>query len=179
MASFDHDTCELCGALDGKVFKMSEYQVGVTAPPFHPWCRCCTAPYYEDMAGIGERWVRNEDGTTGKVPADTTFKEWKRAYVLPQSGWDGIIGVKTSDGHTVAQLVDHFLDQARARSVKVDEAVDALQHPLHKTDVKYNERGEPSVQYIGRAATVAYNPDTDTIVTTWPTGKSKRRKYGG
>ena len=36
VASFDHDTCELCGALDGKVFKMSEYQVGLTAPPFHP-----------------------------------------------------------------------------------------------------------------------------------------------
>ena len=81
MASFDHDTCELCGALDGKVFKMSEYQVGVTAPPFHPWCRCCTAPYYEDMAGIGERWVRNEDGTTGKVPADTTFEEWRQNFV--------------------------------------------------------------------------------------------------
>lgn len=28
VASFDHDTCELCGALDGKVFKMSEYQGG-------------------------------------------------------------------------------------------------------------------------------------------------------
>lgn len=28
VASFDHDTCELCGALDGKVFKMSEYRWG-------------------------------------------------------------------------------------------------------------------------------------------------------
>lgn len=81
VASFDHDTCELCGALDGKVFKMSEYQVGVTAPPFHPWCRCCTAPYYEDLAGVGERWVRNEDGTTGKVPARTTFEEWEKGHV--------------------------------------------------------------------------------------------------
>ena len=45
VASFDRDTCGLCSALDGKVFKMSDYQVGLTAPPFHPWCRCCTAPY--------------------------------------------------------------------------------------------------------------------------------------
>ena len=64
VASFDQDTCELCGAMDGQVFKMSEYQAGLTAPPFHPWCRCCTAPYFEDMAGIGERWTRNQDGTT-------------------------------------------------------------------------------------------------------------------
>ncbi|MFR0911792.1 MAG: minor capsid protein, partial [Evtepia gabavorous] len=42
VASFDKDTCSLCADMDGKVFKMSEYQVGLTAPPFHPWCRCCT-----------------------------------------------------------------------------------------------------------------------------------------
>ena len=179
VASFDTDTCELCGALDGKVFKMSEYQVGLTAPPFHPWCRCCTAPYFEDMEGIGERWTRNGDGSTGKIPANTTYEDWKRQYVLPQSEWNGIIGVETSDGHIVANLKEHFLDQAGARAVSVEDAVDALLHPLHKTDVKYNNRGEPSVQYIGSTATVAYNPDTDTVVTTWPTGKRIRKKYGG
>lgn len=83
VASFDHDTCELCAALDGKVFKMSEYQVGLTAPPFHPWCRCCTCPYFEDMEGIGERWTRSVDGVTGKIPANTTFDEWKKGYVQP------------------------------------------------------------------------------------------------
>lgn len=78
VCSFDKDTCELCGALDGKVFKMSEYQVGLTAPPAHPWCRCCTAPYFEDMAGIGERYAR--DAATGEaftVPKDMTYGQWK------------------------------------------------------------------------------------------------------
>lgn len=81
VASFDHDTCELCAAIDGKVFKMSEHQAGLTAPPLHPWCRCCIAPYFADMAGIGERWVRNEDGTTGKIPTGITFDEWKKGHV--------------------------------------------------------------------------------------------------
>lgn len=81
VASFDKDTCPLCGALDGKVFKMSEYQVGLTAPPFHPWCRCCTCPYFEDMEGVGERWTRNPDGTTHKVPADTKFEDWRAQFV--------------------------------------------------------------------------------------------------
>lgn len=81
VASFDRDICELCGALDSKVFKLSDYQVGLSAPPFHPWCRCCTCPYYEDMAKLGERWARNLDGSTGKVPADMTFEEWKGKYV--------------------------------------------------------------------------------------------------
>lgn len=182
VVSFDKDTCDLCGALDGKVFKMSEYQVGLTAPPFHPWCRCCTCPYFEDMKDLGERWTRDPDGTTHKVPANTTFEDWKNDFVKSQlqtSGWGGIIGLKTEDGRTVAALKEHFLDQAGARNVKADEAIDALLHPLHKTDVKYNERKEPSFQYIGKAATVAYNPDTDTVVTVWRTGADKRKKYGG
>ncbi len=39
IGTLDSETCELCGELDGKVYKMSDYQVGTTAPPFHPWCR--------------------------------------------------------------------------------------------------------------------------------------------
>lgn len=81
VASFDTDICELCGAMDGEIFKMADYQVGLTAPPFHPWCRCCTCPYYADMTGLGERWTRNPDGTTSKVPADMSFEEWKERFV--------------------------------------------------------------------------------------------------
>lgn len=93
VASFDKDTCELCGALDGKVFKMPEYEVGLTAPPFHPWCRCCTAPYFEDMRGIGERWSRRADGGIVKVPADMSFREWKKQFI----GENGLTGSKAID----------------------------------------------------------------------------------
>lgn len=81
VASFDHDTCALCGDLDGKVFKMSEYEVGLTAPPFHPWCRCCTCPYFEDMDGVGERWTRDGNGNAHKIPANTSFDNWKKGFV--------------------------------------------------------------------------------------------------
>lgn len=76
VAALDHETCDLCGELDGKVFKMSEYQPGLTANPFHPWCRCCTAPYFEDITG--ERWAKDVvTGETYKVPSNMTYKEWK------------------------------------------------------------------------------------------------------
>lgn len=78
VGTLDNVTCGLCGEMDGKVFKMSEYQEGSTAPPFHPWCRCCTAPYFEDMEGIGKRYAR--DAVTGeryKLPKDTTYEQWK------------------------------------------------------------------------------------------------------
>lgn len=76
--SLDTHTCELCGSMDGKVFKRSEYAVGLTAPPFHPWCRGCTCPHFADMDGIGERYAR--DAITGerfKVPKDMTYEQWR------------------------------------------------------------------------------------------------------
>ncbi len=75
--TLDSKTCSLCSELDGKVYPMSEYAVGVTAPPFHPWCRGTTAPYFDDMDDIAERWARDpETGETYTVPANMTYKRW-------------------------------------------------------------------------------------------------------
>lgn len=76
--TLDNETCSLCAQLDGKVYPMSEYQVGVTAPPFHPWCRGTTAPYYEDMQGLGDRFARDvKTGESFDIPKDMTYKDWK------------------------------------------------------------------------------------------------------
>lgn len=77
--TLDKETCPLCGALDGKVFKMSEYEVGTTAPPFHPWCRGCTAPYFADMEDWNKIWsAKDENGKTFTVDGNTTYKEWSK-----------------------------------------------------------------------------------------------------
>lgn len=79
VGTLDTHTCEICGDLDGRVYKMSDYVIGSTAPPFHPWCRCCTAPYFADMEGIGERYARDaETGERYKLPKETTYKQWKQ-----------------------------------------------------------------------------------------------------
>ena len=75
--TLDGKTCDLCAQLDGKVYPMSEYAIGVTAPPFHPWCRGTTAPYFDDMDDIAERWARDpETGKTYTVPGSMTYKQW-------------------------------------------------------------------------------------------------------
>ena len=78
IGTLDTKTCNICGDMDGKVFKMSDYRPGSTAPPFHPRCRCCTAPYFDDMDGVGERYARDaKTGERYKLPKDTTYNEWK------------------------------------------------------------------------------------------------------
>ena len=80
--TFDSHTCEFCGSMDGKHFSMSEFQIGVTAPPFHPNCRGCTCPYFGDeFDSVGERAARGEDGKTYYVTGDMTYEEWKNSFV--------------------------------------------------------------------------------------------------
>ncbi|MCI8857163.1 MAG: minor capsid protein [Clostridiaceae bacterium] len=91
--TLDNITCDVCAAMDGQHFPMSEYEIGVTVPPFHPWCRGCTCPYFHDEFGIGsERIARAEDGTQYYVPGDTTYQEWKAAFVDgDKSGFDATV----------------------------------------------------------------------------------------
>ncbi len=82
VATLDSHTSDICRSMDGKVFPMSQYEPGVTAPPFHVWCRSTTVPYFRDNFGqIGERAARGKDGKTYYVPADMTYPEWKESFV--------------------------------------------------------------------------------------------------
>lgn len=81
VATLDSHTSDICRSLDGKVFKMSDYKPGVTAPPFHVHCRSTTAPHFKDNFDAGERAARGADGKTYYVPDDVTYSEWKKAFV--------------------------------------------------------------------------------------------------
>lgn len=82
VATLDSQTSEICQEMDGKVFPMSQWEVGVTAPPFHVWCRTTTVPAFGDeFDNIGERAARDQDGKTYYVPANMTYKEWEKSFV--------------------------------------------------------------------------------------------------
>lgn len=81
VATLDSHTSDICRSLDGKVFKMSDYKPGVTAPPFHVYCRSTTAPHFKENFDAGERTARGADGKTYYVPEDVTYSEWKKAFV--------------------------------------------------------------------------------------------------
>lgn len=81
VATLDSHTSDICRSLDGKVFKMSDYKPGVTAPPFHVFCRSTTAPHFKENFDAGERAARGADGKTYYVPDDVTYSEWKKAFV--------------------------------------------------------------------------------------------------
>ena len=81
VATLDSHTSDICRELDGKVFDMKDYEPGVTAPPFHVWCRSTTAPWFEDEFEFGERAARNTNGKTYYIPGNITYDDWYKRFV--------------------------------------------------------------------------------------------------
>ena len=82
VATLDTHTSPICQEMDGKVFNIKEYEVGVTANPFHPNCRTVTAPYFAEEMTIGERAARGKDEKVGYIPQNITYKEWYNKYIV-------------------------------------------------------------------------------------------------
>ncbi len=100
VATLDSHTSDICRSLDGKHFPMKDYQPGVTAPPFHVFCRSTTVPYFDENFGdIGERAARDEEtGKTYYIPDDMNYQDWKETFVDggDKSGFDVV-----DDGSTL------------------------------------------------------------------------------
>ena len=74
MATLEVRTCDVCGSLDGKHFKVSEAKAGVNYPPIHPNCRCTTVEYDPDDA---LDWYNSGH----PMPENMTYEDWYRQQV--------------------------------------------------------------------------------------------------
>lgn len=81
LATLDDRTSEICQSMDGEIFDLSEKEVGINFPPFHPNCRTTTIPYFEpdeiDRKYSNRTRLAKENGQYYKVPEDMTYNEWK------------------------------------------------------------------------------------------------------
>jgi phage protein len=77
VATLDLHTSEICQEMDGKVFNISDQEIGVTVPPFHSHCRTVIAPYFDDES---TRASRDENGEYKEVKY-MNYKEWKDQYI--------------------------------------------------------------------------------------------------
>lgn len=77
VATLDLHTSEICQEMDGKVFNISDQEIGVTVPPFHSHCRTVIAPYFDDEP---TRASRDENGEYKEVKY-MNYKEWKEQYI--------------------------------------------------------------------------------------------------
>lgn len=69
MASFGERTCEVCGGLDGKRFRLGDKQFGANFPPLHPNCRCTTIA------------VDPDDDLEDVKSGELDYETWYQKYV--------------------------------------------------------------------------------------------------
>lgn len=81
LATLDIKTSDRCRRMDSKDFSLEEWEVAVTAPPFHANCRTTTIPYFEDDIDV-ERIARDSNGNSYYVAGNMKYEEWYKEHVL-------------------------------------------------------------------------------------------------
>ncbi len=197
--TLDGITCPKCGSMDGKHFPMTEYVVGVTAPPFHPNCRGCTCPYFDDEFTVGEeRVARNEEGKNYNVPANMTYEEWKQSFVDDDDNSD--TKEVTSDNRSyfiditnewtktskrkgnVTELQEYTINDTTYRVDKKQVVLRPAKQEMEIATILSQEYGKtvqlvPQVMFPHGIQTPDYMIDGDRFDLKSPTGKGKNVLY--
>lgn len=79
LATLDNRTSMKCRGMDGKIFDTKDHEVGITAPPFHAYCRTTTIPYFADEDD--QRIARDKNGKNVMVSSKLSYREWEKKYV--------------------------------------------------------------------------------------------------
>lgn len=152
VVTLDSHTSEICRDLDGEVFAMKDYEVGVTAPPFHPNCRTTTAPYFDDEFTAGDqRAARGEDGKTYYVPADMKYREWEKQHV-DEKEREPRQKVPNTESQKKSEISN---DLKRHREDTPQKMINLLNEYTQEGFDIVDERAEDAF---------SYNPDKDVVV---------------
>ena len=116
--TLDSNTCSICGGLDGKVIPISQYEPGVTVPPFHPNCRGTTAPAI-DPKYASERAARNADGNVYYVPANMKYADWVQTFVNGGSK----AGLTAATATAILDIVEQATGAKKGTSMAIQDAV--------------------------------------------------------
>lgn len=132
LATLDARTCAVCGALDGKHFKVSDAKTGVNFPPMHPNDRCTTVAYDPDEKLDGVRLARDpKTGRNYKVSQGMTYTEW-RAEIDQKYG----AGTLKKAQKMVANRKSDAAQLAEMRKILGKDAMDNV---ADFQNLKYNE----------------------------------------
>lgn len=180
LATLDTRTSEICRDEDGKVYDIDKVVTGKNYPPYHPFCRTTTVPYYEDEDLSEETRVARdyETGKTYDVPADMTYEQWHDKYVTGKTKreYQNLIGLRTANDITVTGVSEHAIDRAIQRKTSAEQAKEGLINPLKIGKIKTDNMGRRSQKFIGEKATASINPDTGIIIQVNPTSSDYVRR---
>lgn len=198
VCTLDSHTSEICRRMDGMHFPMTQYEIGVTAPPMHPYCRSVTVPYFPDDEAMGKRAARGEDGKTYYVPADMTYEEWQNAFV-DDGDKSGLQEVSVTDKIGFMDITNEWTQSKGIKGSIVEKQEYTVDGTIYRVDGKHvilrptNQEKEiagilsgkygkkvefvPQVLYPQGIQTPDYLIDGERFDLKSPTGRSKDLLY--
>lgn len=142
VATLDSHTSEICKEQDGKVYDMKDYQPGITAPPFHNYCRSTTVPHFDDFDDEGERAAKGEDGKTYYVSDKMKYDDWYKKYVQNQSNLQNEAKNAKIKTHSekIQELQNILMDMNEARRIHWDLSLTSKEEMLNSSfkDLAYS-----------------------------------------
>lgn len=132
-AVLDSRTSELCRDMDGKHLPVSEFKAGITAPPFHCWCRSTTVPYFNDEFTEEEtRIARGADDKLYEVPYNMTYRQWEKAFV---EGDHGMLSVNASNEKYGKRTFLGEIDPSKTKEAVIEFGKQIMNEPIENAVV--------------------------------------------
>ena len=164
--TLDTHTCEKCGDMDSRHFPMEQFEISVTAPPFHPNCRGCIAPYFDDEFQPQKRAARDpETGKTVQV-GNMTYEEWKSGQEKSEMLASGarITNPESDEGKEFATM---YYEEIRHMSTDVQRIADNLGYnPSEIKRIKDYLFINESWYHEGTGTSTRFEPDC-AIAQSW------------
>ena len=185
IATLDLHTSKLCRSLDLKIFNLSDKEIGVTAPPFHPNCRTTTVAYFEGMM-FGERLARDSGGKTYYVDRNMSYEEWYNKYVKGNRKEEVAelkIKNKSSDKRQYEKYKEILGDEApktfdKFQDLKYNNNKDYEGLKTLYKDVNWQIKSQANI-VSGSEHKVPFNAEPNSVFDNYKNGKLESRRYYG
>ena len=184
VATLDLHTSKLCRSLDLKIFNLSDKEIGVTAPPFHPNCRTTTVAYFDEMM-FGDRLARDSEGKTYYVDRNMSYEEWYNKYVKGNHKEEVAelkIKNKSSDKRQYEKYKEILGDEApktfdKFQDLKYNNKDYEGLKTLYK-DVNWQIKSQANI-VSGSEHKVPFNAEPNSVFDNYKNGKLESRRYYG
>lgn len=160
-ATIDHKTSDTCIEQDGKMYDLEDWEVGVTAPPFHNHCRSTTIPGFDDLDSFD---IENFDDS------EAAYKEWKtKKEELQQEPSTDKIQVEEDFNDLVVRFkkdyniqIDDNMSELNLNAVR--ETLEGFESVLNRFDLSSYVKditAFKNVEYLGFdiSGTLVFNPE--------------------
>lgn len=167
MATLESHTCPICGDLDLQRFKLSDKQSGVNYPTIHPYCRCTTAAWNEDMPPIGKRWSKDPETGKRNLVDGISFEEWARQH---EASLHRVIAEERRESEAELKAKKTAEAKQHADSIKVENHAERMKPKIGNqyewneiNPEQYNKHAKGAPEYDNYAKTKKRSPSQITL----------------